>query len=208
MTTGRPERNWYEMLGLNPGASSEEIAAATERLARQAASLATTAPERSQQLRDMVRTIRSDLLAGQEARARYDARVAAVPPPQSSLPHAERPVVPATQVHSRPPHPTLSTTAVPGSATAPSSSPTRGSGIIDSVVNGLVPAASRFRRFLQAGWTCPSCGADGGPADKFCSKCGGAMATPRAPAAARCAGCAGPLADGDRFCARCGRSVH
>jgi hypothetical protein len=64
--------DWYVYLGLSPQAPEEEIAQAVERLSRQAAALAVTAPERSQRLRDTIRLIKRDLLSGQENRQRYD----------------------------------------------------------------------------------------------------------------------------------------
>jgi hypothetical protein len=202
MIAGGPVRNWYEMLGLDPSATNEEIAAATERLARQAASLATTSPERSQQLRDTVRTIRADLLTGQDARARYDARVSVDAPSKTSLPGSEHLTDSTTHLHPRSPQPGYPDRPIPSSRVT---RPATGGGIIDSVVNGIAPAASRLRRFLQSGWTCPSCGADGAPADKFCSKCGEAME--RAPAAPRCTGCDRPLSAGGRFCPHCGTAT-
>jgi DNA-directed RNA polymerase subunit RPC12/RpoP len=66
------QEDWYAYLGLSPQAPEEEIAQAVERLSRQAAALAVTAPERSQRLRDTIRLIKRDLLSGQENRRRYD----------------------------------------------------------------------------------------------------------------------------------------
>ncbi len=220
MATTGTGANWYEVLGLTPQASDEEVAAATERLARQGAALATTSPERSQQLRDTVRTIRAALLAGPAARSHYDARLTAAtsppplqPPPPVPSPAFDPPPPPGATAWPNP-HPTPPPRA-PGpvvapptnqAAVTPTDSPTAapGPGIIDSVVNGIVPVASRFRRFLQSGWTCPSCGADGGPGDKFCARCGAAM-KPEAPTIRpSCVACSSPLESGDRFCARCG----
>jgi len=77
----RQQEDWYAFLRLSPQASEEEIAQAVERLSRQAAALAVTAPERSQRLRDTVRLIKRDLLSGQENRQRYDLGTAALAPP-------------------------------------------------------------------------------------------------------------------------------
>ena len=71
------QEDWYAYLGLSPQAPEEQIAQAVERLSRQAAALAVTAPERSQRLRDTIRLIKRDLLSGQENRQRYDLGLAA-----------------------------------------------------------------------------------------------------------------------------------
>lgn len=68
----RPGPDWYAFLRLQPDATAEEITVAVERLSRQASALATTAPERSQQLRETLRSIKRDLLSGPENRQRYD----------------------------------------------------------------------------------------------------------------------------------------
>lgn len=74
------QEDWYAYLGLSPQAPEEQIAQAVERLSRQAAALAVTAPERSQRLRDTIRLIKRDLLSGQENRHRYDLGLAAATP--------------------------------------------------------------------------------------------------------------------------------
>lgn len=187
--------NWYDLLGVPADASDEQLTVAAEKLSRQAAALATTAPERSQRLRDTVRTIRADLLSGPAARAHYDARLATAPRS-----------VPAARAPSPPPPPTPFPLANSPIDAPPGPGPQR---LLDSVINGIGPASSRFRRFLQSGWTCPSCGADGGPADKFCGRCGAPMKDPVqvTPARSTCPGCAAVLAPGDRFCSRCGVSA-
>lgn len=68
--------DWHAYLGLSPQAPEEEIAQAVERLSRQAAALAVTAPERSQRLRDTIRLIKRDLLSGRENRQQYDLGLA------------------------------------------------------------------------------------------------------------------------------------
>jgi uncharacterized OB-fold protein len=80
-------------------------------------------------------------------------------------------------------------------------------------------AASRIARFLQTGWTCPTCGHGALPAEKFCQKCGTriqAIASPPAGSAqsdvtaqsairsAACANCGASLPSGHAFCTRCG----
>ena len=207
MATAGAGTNWYEVLGLTHDATDEELAEAAERLARQAAAIANTAPDRSQQLRDTVRSIRTDLLAGPAVRAHYDARLAAEPSPgPSEFVAVPPPPVPGTAGPGQPPTPG-SGGGLPPAGSTPTPLPMGSAGIIDSVVNGIAPTASRFRRFLQAGWTCPACGADGGPGDKFCSKCGASMKAnaPSPPSSRRlCGACSSPLAPSDRFCARCG----
>jgi hypothetical protein len=193
--TSETGANWYDLLGVPADASDEQLTAAAEKLSRQAAALATTAPERSQRLRDTVRTIRADLLSGPAARAQYDARLATAPRG-----------VPEVRAPSSPPPPTPFPMASSPIDTPPVPGPQR---LLDSVINGIGPASSRFRRFLQSGWTCPSCGNDGGPADKFCGRCGAPMKNPVhvTPARSTCPGCAAVLAPGDRFCSRCGVSA-
>jgi hypothetical protein len=228
--------DWYAVLGVDAGAPEADIAAAAERLSRQASALANAAPDRSQQLRDTVRSIRSDLLSGPAARARYDDRLAAT---RAGVGQADAApaagAVPPAGVAPPTPYPPQSAPApapAPGTSWPGGASPTPGGpvpaagppapggpavpgqpNVVDSVVAGIAPIASRFRRFLQSGWTCPNCGAEGGPGDKFCSKCGGPMkvqapAPPPAPArAAVCPTCSTPVAPGGRFCAKCGTPV-
>src|SRR5438034_8618110 len=81
--------DWYAVLGVRPGAPAEEIAAAVERMSRQASALANTAPHRSQELRETTRAIKRDLLSGPEARQRYDlsrAERGPSPPPPAAPP--------------------------------------------------------------------------------------------------------------------------
>lgn len=209
-----PLIDWYEMLGIEPNASDAELAEAVGRLSRQASVMANTAPERSQRLRDQVRAIRGDLLAGEVARTRYDRLLAEtkrmdnntepVSPRQEPMP----PTQATNQIQDRYNPVQASARSVPSGGEAyvgdrPS--------VLDAVVANVAPAVSRFRRFLQSGWTCPSCGTEGGPADKFCSKCGASMksaplaATPAAGAI--CAECSAALGPTARFCVRCGTPV-
>lgn len=203
--------NWYDLLGLPVGAPDDEVAAAAEKLSRHAAALATTAPERSQQLRDTVRSIRADLLSGSAARAHYDARLASSPAAgPAASPPPQPPAAPPPFTAPASPPPQFSEPMPPSAPYAASASPSGPQNLIDSVVNGIGPAAARLRRFLQSGWTCPSCGADGGPADRFCSRCGAPMKEPTSqapPAKSTCPACAATLATGHRFCSRCGTPV-
>ena len=209
--------NWYDVLHLTPQASPSEIADATERLARQGAALATTAPERSQHVRDTVRAIRADLLAGLDARARYDRRLedagasaGSTADDQPTVRYPDPPVAPAWSTST--PAPAQGQGTLDGSPTThgPPSVPAQANtrpGVIDSVVNGIIPTASRFRRFLQSGWTCPACGTDGGPADKFCKRCGAPMKTEPTAVPSNCSGCGTKLTGSERFCPRCGQAA-
>ena len=91
----RQQEDWYAYLNIAPDAPTEQVEQAVERLSRQATALAVTAPERSQRLRDTVRSIKRDLLSGPEARARYDAeREAAATSAQPASPQEAAPQVP------------------------------------------------------------------------------------------------------------------
>jgi hypothetical protein len=176
------DTDWYGYLRLEPGATDEQIAVAVERLSRQAASLATTAPERSQQLRETVRSIKRDLMSGPDSRQRYDqarAQQAAAPPPQPPVPPHRAP------------------SAQPGPAQPGPQPPAETMG-------------SRLARFMRTGWACPSCGNGALPSEKFCAKCGSPIQPPRtagrAPASRNpvCANCGKQLRAVDVFCGSCG----
>jgi len=185
--------NWYVYLRLPPEATVDEIQSAVERLSRQASALAATSPERSQSLRETIRSIKRDLLSGPENRQRYDASrlqqraASATPMPAAGPPPAPAPHPPA-------PYPP---------ALAPAPYPPAGQG-----------AGARIARFLRTGWTCPACGKGGVPSDKFCTKCGTPIRPVRPEAASEpervsrprlaCGGCASPLGPMDTFCAKCG----
>jgi hypothetical protein len=209
-TTGAAGQDWYTVLGLERTATDAAVGDAVERLSRQASALANTAPDRSQQMRDTVRAIRADLLSGPATRATYDGRLAG-PAPQG--PPALSPAAHDAVAQPRPPSPPAAgPDGAPGVAAGAGTygGPAPGGpGVVDSVVAGIAPVVSRFRRFLQTGWTCPNCGAEGGPGTRFCAKCGGPMKSAEQPAPApsarpRCAGCSAPLGAGARFCSQCG----
>lgn len=70
-------------------------------------------------------------------------------------------------------------------------------------------AAIAARRKAASGPACAQCGTAAQPGDRFCAKCGAALAQPLAPAAADerravCAQCGTPFQPGDRFCGKCG----
>jgi ribosomal protein L32 len=182
-----PGPDWYAVLRLTPDASAEEIAGAVERLSRQATSLATTAPERSQQLRETLRSIKRDLLSGPENRQRYDQSRAqartAVPPQAPAAPTAQHP-------------PAAAVASAPASAAGPAP-------------EGM---GARFARFMRTGWACSNCGKGSLPNEKFCSRCGSPIQPPaqapagRAPAVRNpvCASCGKQLRSSDVFCGSCG----
>jgi hypothetical protein len=210
------QEDWYAYLRLSPEATTEQIEQAVERLSRQAAALAVTAPERSQQLRETVRAIKRDLLSGPESRQRYDAARAAAtqPPAQQPGPAAQQAWPPATQAATAqvfPPPPAVAPgvpMAMPAGAPQPA-----------APIPASPPAlagegvGSRLARFLRTGWTCSACGKDALPSDKFCTKCGSPIKVVQpdsAPGRARlaCVNCAAPLAAADAFCAKCGTPVR
>ncbi len=205
--------DWFEYLKLAPDAPAGQVEQAVERLSRQAASLAVTAPERSQQLRDTVRAIKRDLLSGPENRARYDAARAAVQP--APVPPAP-PAPTGSPAHQRPEAPPPGQAPWPAvpqvQPSAPGAGPVPAGGTPGSVLGGLEGLGSRVARFLRTGWTCSACGKEAMPSDKFCTKCGTAI-TPTRPDATRpsprpgCVNCNAALGVNDAFCARCGTPV-
>jgi predicted Zn-ribbon and HTH transcriptional regulator len=192
--TGENVKDWYQELGLTPAAELSDIDAAIERKSRQASAIANTAPDRSQQIRDLIRAMRSDLLSGPVKRREYDERL--IRSQQSVAPRIPESVtrpVERTQVPTAP-------TPQPPVLAQPSSS-------------GATPTAdvgrltSRFRQFLQSGWTCPSCRAEGMPEDKFCKKCGATMKPEVVNVKPRCANCGTENGVNDKFCSRCGATA-
>lgn len=186
LTSPAPGSDWYSVLGLSPAASADEIAVAVERLSRQASALAVTAPERSQQLREVTRAIKRDLLSGLESRRRYDQSL--------------RPGGPAAPAPAAP----------PGAAPAAHPAPATG-----ATAPAVPDRRKRFVRFLQGAWTCPACGHDAMPGEQFCTKCGGRLRTatgddlPAGPGSGgarvpSCAACGAALGTDDRFCTHCG----
>jgi curved DNA-binding protein CbpA len=207
LTSPAPGSDWYSVLGLSPAASADEIAVAVERLSRQASALAVTAPERSQQLREVTRAIKRDLLSGLESRRRYD---------QSLRPGAAAPQAPAAPPGMLPAGPSAA-----GPPAAPPATPTAApaAGRPAPVAGATAPQApdrrKRFMRFLQGAWTCPACGHDAMPGEEFCTKCGGKLRTatgddaPAVPGSGgarvpSCAACGIALSPTDRFCTHCG----
>jgi curved DNA-binding protein CbpA len=204
LTSPAPGSDWYSVLRLSPAASADEIAVAVERLSRQASALAVTAPERSQQLREVTRAIKRDLLSGLESRRRYDqslrpgAPAAQAPAaPAGTLPAGPLPAGPPAAGH--PAAPAAGHPAPAAGATAPSAPDRR----------------KRFMRFLQGAWTCPACGHDAMPGEEFCTKCGGKLRTatgddaPAVPGSEgtrvpSCVACGIALSPTDRFCTHCG----
>ena len=180
-------KDWYAVLGLEPIAATDEVARAVERLGRQAAAMANTAPERSQHLRETIRGIKRDLLASDEQRRRYDAGLEA-PAPTAVAP-------------------------APGRAARSTPAPASDPGLNRTGASPATRRTGRFLQFLKTGWTCPACGEGALPSDKFCPRCGAAMSPPSgAPAdtAGRprrpdaCAQCNAIVPRGGHFCGACG----
>jgi translation initiation factor IF-2 len=206
-----PGPDWYAVLRLAPDASAEEIASAVERLSRQASALATTAPERSQQLRETLRSIKRDLLSGPENRQRYDQSRAharnAVPPQAPAASTA--PAAPAAQ---RPLAPQYPAAPVPPAAPAPASAPAAAAAPASAAGPGPEGMGARFARFMRTGWACSNCGKGSLPNEKFCSRCGSPIQPPAPATAARapavrnpvCANCGKQLRSSDVFCGSCG----
>ena len=172
----RQQADWYEYLNLTADAPAGQIGQAVERLSRQAASLAVTAPERSQRLRDTVREIKRDLLSGQESRARYDAALI-----QARL--AASAPLPAPVAASQPP------VALP---------PSGGERISSRIVRFLRTGwtcAGCGKEALPSDKFCTRCGTTITPTRRDALAPG---------ARAGCVTCAAPLGANDAFCARCG----
>ncbi len=223
--------DWYAYLRLSPQAPTQEIEQAVERLSRQAAALAVTAPERSQLLRETVRSIKRDLLSGPESRQRYDAGLAAaaqqaVAPPQAQPQQAMPPVqqlAPPAQPYPAPAQPYAAPAQPFPAAGMPAPYPPGVPGPMPPSAPIPVPPApafagegmgSRIARFLRSGWTCTGCGKDALPSDKFCTRCGTPIkpvqpdaAAPARAARPTCVSCGSTLAVNDAFCARCGTRV-
>jgi Double zinc ribbon len=174
----RPD-NWYSILGVDPAATTEQITAAVERVARHANALSITAPERARNLRDQVRAIKRDLLSGTEQRERYDqhlsreANAGTVPPPWARTP--------AAGLMSR---------------------------VTKFLQTGWTCSNCGYGA-LPTDRFCPKCGSKIQSAVRHppASENHADQATPRAAPAARrpsCDQCGSRLAPGDAFCTRCG----
>ena len=165
-------RDWYAVLSLSAAASEAEIAAAVERLGRQAAALAVTSPDRSRDLRELARSIKQDLLSGPEARQRYDDRLTAPSPTApSSLPGSVDPGrVPSTGsgivrfLRSGWVCPSCSTGAMPADIFCMKC----GTKIVPPGRNKLKTADQP----KSGAATCATCGGVLAPEDSFCTRCG------------------------------------
>jgi hypothetical protein len=166
------EHDWYAYLQLPPQASTRDVEHAIERLSRQASALATTAPERSQQLRETIRSIKRDLLSGPEG------------PPRPGVPRAHDLAPPP--VPSRPPG-----AAAPGQGAGSRlarflrtgwTCPSCGKGAVPSEkfctrcgtpIHPLRPeTAAEPAHAPSPRPFCPGCANPLGAMDVFCSKCG------------------------------------
>jgi hypothetical protein len=158
-------QDWYAHLGLSPDATTEQIEQAVERLSQQAASLAVTAPERSQLLRETVSSIKRDLLSGPESRQRYDAGPAQQP--DAPIPVSPAPAFTGENVSSR-----ISrflrtgwTCSSCGKDALPSDKFCTRCG---TPIKPVQPGTSRSRTRL----VCANCAAPLAVRDAFCAKCG------------------------------------
>jgi RNA polymerase subunit RPABC4/transcription elongation factor Spt4 len=205
----KPPRDWYAELRLPSDASTDAITEAVERRSRQAAALANTAPERSQQLRDEVRTMKRDLLSGEQARRVYDAsRAAATTKTADSIaqpPASFEPVPFWMQADSVEPN----RDAAPGSAWPPMDNNARHSYGQQSAAASY---QSRFAKFIASAYVCRDCGYAAQPRDRFCAQCGSPLKPVRRHVPVTvpvqhpdaCAYC-GTIAGWDhRFCRTCG----
>jgi rubrerythrin len=179
--------NWYAVLGVDRAATTEQITAAVERLARHANALSLTAPERARRLRDQVRAIKQELLSGTEQRERYDQQLGGQEEDAGTSPPPPPAAARASGLMSR------VTQFLQAGWTCPDCG------------YGALPT-DRF---------CPKCGSkiqSGVPHRPAKPTYADAAAPGDAPAAPppSCAKCGGPIASGDAFCTRCGalRSAH
>jgi hypothetical protein len=204
------ESDWYAVLGLGPQASAEEIGTVVERLSRQASALANTAPHRSQELREITRAIKRDLLSGTESRQRYDrSRPGSGVPAGPAGPAPARPTAPPPPAAFPAPaacRPPAAGPPPPGGGPPPAVPPAPSAGL--PPVAGVAPGAgfgARLKKFMQTSWTCPACGEGAMPSDRFCKACGTAITPPVSRReAAFCGSCGTPFGGQENFCARCG----
>jgi hypothetical protein len=172
--------NWYAVLGVDPAATTEQITAAVERLARHANALSLTAPERARHLRDQVRAIKADLLSGTEQRERYDQRLGGQQANAGTFPPPQQAGTRAFGLMSR---------------------------VAQFLQTGWTCSGCGYGA-LPTDKFCPKCGSKIQPGVPRRSATGHADEAPpsHAPAAEppSCAKCGGSLAPGDAFCTRCG----
>jgi plasmid stabilization system protein ParE len=165
-------RDWYAVLSLSAAASEAEIAAAVERLGRQAAALAVTSPDRSRDLRELARSIKQDLLSGPEARQRYDDRLTAL--------LATAPTPPLGRVDTGPvPSPS---SGIARFLRAGWVCPSCGTGALPSDnfcmkcgTRIVPPGRNKLKTADQSksvAATCATCGGVLAPEDSFCTRCG------------------------------------
>lgn len=165
-------RNWYVLLGVDRGASDGEISSAVEKLSRTSAALAVTNPERSQQIREIVRLIRRDLLSGPAPRSSYDQllRTAEQPSRPSAIP-----LQPQPRVDPAPPLGGLTGRFLRflkegwtcQSCGAPSNPGDRFCAACGGEITPVLVAARAVEKP-----SCPSCGVQVRAEDRFCAACG------------------------------------
>jgi curved DNA-binding protein CbpA len=203
LTSPAPGSDWYSVLGLSPAASADEIAVAVERLSRQASALAVTAPERSQQLREVTRAIKRDLLSGLESRRRYDQSL------RPGAPAAQAPAAPAGMLPAGPPaagHPA----APPGML--PAGPPAAGHPAAPPGTLPAGPPATGHPAAPTAGP--PAAGHPAAPAAGHPAPAAGATAPPAPDRRKRfmrflqgawtCPACGHDAMPGEEFCTKCG----
>jgi hypothetical protein len=215
----RQQEDWYAYLSIATDAPTEQIEQAVERLSRQATALAVTAPERSQRLRDTVRSIKRDLLSGPEARARYDAgREAAVAPsqPRSQVPPSQMPppAMPSPASASIPPPPTVvppppSYPPPPMAPTSPAAGGPYGGGPYGSAAYGGGGGPTSGPGGAPTGGPGGGGPGSGGPAGG--GPGGGERIGARLVRFLRtgwvCAECGKEAVPSDKFCTRCGTAI-
>ncbi len=176
--------NWYAVLRVDPAATTEQITAAAERLARHANALSLTAPERARHLRDQVRAVKADLLSGIEQRERYDQHLREQQANAGTLP-APRPAgTRAFGLMSR---------------------------VTQFLQTGWTCSECGYGA-LPTDKFCPKCGSkiQPGVPHRSAKQSHADEATPSPGSAAEpasCAKCGGRIAPGDAFCTRCGALV-
>jgi hypothetical protein len=203
----RQDEDWYGYLSIAPDAPVEQIEEAVERLSGQAAALAVTEPERSQRLRDAIRSIERDLLSGPEARARHDAaREAAAVPPQVPPPQVPPPPLPSTRAVSIPPPPTV--VPPPPSYPPPPPYPPPPMAPASPAAGGPYAAGSADGGSTSGGSAGGGSTSGGAPAR---GPRGGERIGARVARFLRtgwvCAECGKEALPSDRFCTRCGTAI-
>jgi curved DNA-binding protein CbpA len=231
LTSPAPGSDWYSVLGLSPAASADEIAVAVERLSRQASALAVTAPERSQQLREVTRAIKRDLLSGLEGRRRYDqslrpgAAAAQAPAAPPGMLPAGPPAAPAAgPPAAHPVKPSAAPTVKPSAA--PPVKPSAAATVKPSAAPPVKPSAAATVKPSAAPPAAPATGppaappatSTAAPAAGHPAPAAGATAPPAPDRRKRfmrflqgawtCPACGHDAMPGEEFCTKCGGKLR